>query len=204
MNNLNRAHSLATNFSAYQGLKGIPLGLLLMLISFWASAQTAPGPALYFPVGITILFGYLYWLVNQFYTRVFGVVVPDNKLKIISRVGEISLGISALIAFWADVTYSPAFSILGLIFAGALLFDYRRVAGKSKDHLLLFYPIAALLMTVLSLIPMFNINWWEPLGIKALLYAVCATAGLLFVILGVVMHISFEKLLWNIEETSGE
>jgi DNA-binding transcriptional ArsR family regulator len=195
MINLNQVHSLTTNFSSYQGLKGIPLGLLLMILSLWASAQAGPGPALYFPVGISIVFVYLYWIVNRFYARVYGVVVPDNNQKIISRVREISLGIGALLAFWVDVSFSPAFSTLGLVFASALLVDYSRVAGKSGDRLLLFYPIAALLITILSLIPVLNVNWWEPLGIKALLLAVCATAGLLFIILGVITHISFENLL---------
>jgi hypothetical protein len=175
-----------------------------MTISLWASAQREPSPALYFPVSITIVFVYLYWIVNQYYTRVYGVVIPDNKQKVISRVGEISLGIAALIAFCVDVFFSPSFSTLGLVFASAMLVDFRHVAGKSGDRLLLFYPFASLLIAALSLTPVFDINWWEPLGIKALLQAVCTTAGLLFIILGVITHISLENLLLHIEETSGE
>ena len=204
MSNLKQVRRLTTNFSMYQGLKGIPLGLLLLIISLWASAKTGPAPALLFPVGSSILFVYLYWIVNQFYNRVYGVVIPENRQKIITHICEAVIGVGALIAFWADVTISPAFSTLGLVFASALLVDYVRVARKTEERLLLFYPLAVLLMTTLSLLPVFDINWWAPLGIKALIYAICATAGLMFTVLGLIVHISFENLLLHIEEVNGE
>jgi hypothetical protein len=188
----------------YQGLKGIPFGLLLLIISLWASAKTEPAPMLFFPVGTSIVFVYLYWIVNQFYNRVYGVVIPENKQKIITHIGEVVIGVGALIAFWVDISISPTFSTLGLVFASALLVDYVRVAPKTEERLLLFYPIAALLMTTLSLLPVFDINWWTPLGLKALIFAICATAGLMFAVLGVIVHISFENLLLHMEEASDE
>lgn len=204
MSNLKQVRTLTTNFSMYQGLKGVPFGLLLLIISLWASAQAEPAPSLFFPVGISIVFFYLYWIVNQFYNRVYGVVIPENKQKIITRICEVVIGVGALIAFWVDVSISPAFSTLGLVFASALLVDYVRVAPKTEERLLLFYPFAILLMTVLSLLPVFDINWWAPLGIKALIFAICASAGLMFAVLGVIVHISFEYLLLRIEDSSSE
>ena len=199
MSNIKQVHRLTINFSMYQGLKGIPLGLLLLIISLWANAQTGPAPNLFFPVSISVIFVYLYWIVNQFYNRVYGVVVPENKQKINRHIQEAVIGVGALIAFWVDVSVSPAFSTLGLIFASALLVDYVRVARKTEDRLLLFYPIAAFLMTALSLVPVFDVNWWAPLGFKALILAICSAAGLMFVVLGVITHISFEYLLLQLQ-----
>jgi hypothetical protein len=204
MNKLEQVRTLTANFSTYQGLKGIPLGLLLLIVSLWANAQTGLAPVLYFPMGISVIFVYLYWIVNQFYNRVYGVVVPENKQKIISYIREAVIGVGALTAFWVDVSISPVFSTLGLVFASALLVDYVRVVWKTEERLLLFYPIAAFLMLALSLVPVLDINWWAPLGIKALILAICATAGLMFTILGVITHISLENLLLNMEGISGE
>lgn len=204
MDNLKQIHALTENFSSFQGLKGIPLGLLLMVLSIWASAQTGPGPALYFPVGISVVLIYLYWSVTRFYAQVFGTVVPNHRQKLVNSSVEIGIAAVALLSFWADTSFSHAFSTLGLVFAIAMLVDYRRVAGRSKDTFLLFYPAAALLMVSLSIAPLFDLNWWEPLGIKALLLGICAAAGMCFIILGVITHISFEAQLMQFEEGAGE
>ena len=204
MNNLKHVRMLTSNFSAYQGLKGVPLGLLLLVISLWASAKTGPAPALFFPVGISIVFIYLFWVVDQYYNRVFGMVVLTKKQKIINGTRDALIGTGALIAFWVDVSKTPSFSMLGFIFAGAIVFDYVRISRHTNERLLLFYPISALLMIALSLLPVFGINWWIPLGIKALILGVCAAAGLVFSVLGILVHISFENLLLHTTEVSGE
>jgi len=196
--------SLTANFSAYQGLKGIPVGLLLMLVSLWASAQSGPGPALYFPAAAALVLGWLYWITTRFYARVFGVVVPDRRQRIRNLTIEAALGICALAAFWIDTSLSLPLSALGVVFTAAILADYRRVAGSSTGALLWAYPAAALVMACLGLAPLLALNWWAPLGLKALLYAICAAAGLFFIILGLVTHISFATLLFEIEEAGGE
>jgi hypothetical protein len=204
MQKQSHVRSLTTNFSFFQGLKGIPLGLLLMVLSIWASAQTAPGPALFFPIGSVVVLLGLYWIVYRFYQQVFGVVVQAKRRKTASTIREGLIGAAALAAFWIDTSLSISISVLGLIFAGAMLVDYGRVPGKTGNRLLWFYPAGALLMLSLSLIPFFNLTWWETLGFKALLYGITAAAGMLFIILGVATHIALENLFVEIEEAEGE
>jgi hypothetical protein len=204
MHKLDHVQSLTTNFSFFQGLKGIPLGLLLMVLSVWASAQTGPGPALLFPIGSVVVLLGLYWIVCQFYQRVFGIVVQAKRRKTASYFREGFMGVAALVAFWIDTSLSISISVLGLIFAGAMLVDYGRVPEKTGNRLLWFYPASALLMLVLSLIPCFDLYWWETLGFKALMYGITTAAGMLFIILGVVAHIALENVFLEIEEAGGE
>jgi len=204
MNNLKQIRMLTTNFPVFQGLKGIPLGLLLSILSMWASAQTGPAKDIVFPLGCSLVFICLYCIVHQFYNRIFGTVVRTNKQKIIEGMRGLVGGVIALLAFWVDVSLKPSCSVLGLVFASALLVDYVSVTRQTKERLLLFYPAAALFMILLSVLPIFGINWWNPLGIKALMYGVCTVVGLLFIVLGVLMHISLEKLLLGTVELSHE
>lgn len=204
MNNLKQIRMLTTNFPVFQGLKGIPLGLLLSILSMWASAQTGPAKDIVFPLGCSLVFICLYCIVHQFYNRIFGTVVRTNKQKIMEGMRGLVGGVIALLAFWVDVSLKPSFSVLGLVFASALLVDYVSVTRQTKEWLLLFYPAAALFMILLSVLPIFGINWWNPLGIKALMYGVCTVVGLLFIVLGVLMHISLEKLLLGTVELSHE
>ena len=204
MNNLKQIRMLTTNFSTFQGLKGVPLGLLLSVISLWASAQTGPANDILFPLGCSLLFIYLYWVVHQFYVRIFGTVTLTNKQKIIAGIRDSVIGAAALAAFWVDVSLETSFSVLGLVFASALLVDYVRIARQTKEGLLLFYPAAALLMLLLSVLPALGINWWNLLGIKALILGICIVAGLLFTVLGVLVHISLENLLLHPMELNHE
>ena len=204
MNTYKEIYMLTTRFSAYHGLKGIPVGLLLLVISLWANAQSGPSPSLFFPLSICILFAYLYWIVNRFYDRVFGVVIPEQRQKrIVCIYGAVS-GIGALITFWVDVSLSPTFSVLCLFFSCLMLSDYLRLARQRGERLLYLYPAVALLMAVVSLLPLLGIEWWTLLGFKVPVLAVCAVFGLLISILGLIVHISFENLLLHVKETDGE
>ena len=204
MNNLKQIRMLTTNFPVFQGLKGIPLGLLLSILSMWASAQTGPAKDIVFPLGCSLVFICLYCIVHQFYNRIFGTVVRTNKQKIMEGIRGLVGGVIALSAFWVDVSLKPSFSVLGLVFASSILVDYVCITRQAKERLLLFYPAAALFLILLSVLPIFGIDWWNPLGIKALLLGVCTVAGLIIVVLGVLMHISLENLLLDTMELNHE
>ncbi|MEN8172170.1 MAG: hypothetical protein ABFS03_04745 [Chloroflexota bacterium] len=204
MSNIQQVRTLTTNFSTYQGLKGVPLGLLLSIISLWASAQTGPAKSILFPLSCSLVFIYLYWVVHRFYMRIFGTVMLTRKQKMVEVLRGFVLGTAALAAFWIDVSLQPAFSMLGLVFAGSFLLEYLRIHQQSKERLLLFYPAAALFLILLSVLPIMGINWWNPLGIKALIIGICTVAGLLIAVLGVLVHISLENILQQPMELNHE
>jgi len=178
----------------------VPLGLLLSILSLWSSAQTGPAKSILFPLSCSLVFVYLYWVVHRFYIRIFGTVMLTNKQKMIEGVRGLIIGAVALAAFWIDVSLQPTFSVLGLVFAGSFLAEYVRITRQTNERLLLFYPAAALFLMLLSVLPTFGINWWNPLGIKALILGVCTVAELLIAVLGVLVHISLENLLLHTME----
>ncbi len=195
MKNPQQIRMLTINFSVFQGLKLVPLGLLLLVISLWSSAQSGPAKNILFPVGCSLVFFYLYWLVQQFYSQIFGTVTLTNKQRLYEGIRGIIGATAGLAAFWVDTSLQSTFSLLGLVFAGAFLAEYMRITRQVKERILLFYPAATLLLILLSVLPFLGINWWNPLGIKALLLGVCTVAGLLFAVTGIITHISLENLL---------
>ena len=204
MNNNMQIRALTINYSVFQGLKSVPLGLLLSIMSLWASAQTGPASDLLFPLICSLLFFYLYWVIYQFYRQVYGVVMPTHQQRLLAGLRDAALGGAALAAFWIDVSMKPSVSVLGFIFAGAFLTDYLWIARQAKERLLLFYPAAALLLIFLSVLPAFGVAWWNLMGIKALILAICTVAGLLFTVLGVLVHISLENMLLHSKELGYE
>ena len=204
MKNPQQIRMLTTNFSVFQGLKQVPLGLLLLVISLWSSAQSGPAKSILFPVGCSLVFFYLYWLVQQFYTQIFGTVVLTNKQRLFEGIRGFIGAIAGLAAFWVDVSLKPSFSLIGLVFASAFLLEYIRITRQVKERILLFYPASALLLILLSVLPFLGINWWNPLGIKALLLGVCTIAGLLLAVTGIITHISLENLLMQVMEQKHE
>lgn len=204
MKNPQQIRMLTINFSVFQGLKQVPLGLLLFVISLWSSAQSGLAKDILFPVGCSLVFFYLYWLVHQFYTQIFGTVILTNKQRLFEWIRGIIGAIAALVAFWVDVSQKLSFSLLGLVFASAFLVEYMRITRQVKERILLFYPAAALLLILLSVLPFLGINWWNPLGIKALLLGVCTVAGVLFTVLGIITHISLEISLMQAVEQKHE
>jgi hypothetical protein len=97
------------------------------------------------------------------------------------------------------------FSLLGLVFAAGLLADYIRITWLVKGRLLLYYPIGAVLMAVLSVLPLLGLpEWWLRLGIRDQLVAVAVAIGIFTIIAGVWGHIFLVRTLPASLETNHE
>ncbi len=62
----------------------------------------------------------------------------------------------------------------------------------------------AIFLTALSVIPIAGVNWWQPIGIRSLLFGVCVITGILFIVLGIWEHARLVKLLPQPEEANHE
>jgi hypothetical protein len=195
MKSLDQIRMITTNFSALQGLKIVPLGLLLAVVSLWANAHRGPARDILFPGGCMVAAYFLYWLIGRYYEQTYGIVQPTFAQRKSEWARGLIGGLVGLVAFWADVSFDLKISLIGLFIAGAILAEYVRMDRQLKDRYLLFYPAAALLMILLSMLPVLGINWWEPVGIKALLIGVSTVTGFLFILMGLLAHISLVRWL---------
>jgi hypothetical protein len=186
---------VATNYSNLQGLRAIPMGLCLMLVTLWANAVQYPVKSFLAPAASMIVSGALLFAIDRYYLRTFGRVqrTPESRRLewIIGAVG----GVLALGAFWLDTSSKLPVSLLGLVFAAGLLADYIRMTWLVKGRSLLYYPVGAILMAGISLLPLFVPNWWQLIGLRTQMLAIAAAIGLFVILAGVWGHIYLLRTL---------
>lgn len=196
MNDVKQIRFVATNFYNLQGLRAVPLGACLLVVTLWANGLQ--GPARDFLVPILVLFGSLVLLfgIDRYYLHTFGRVqrtAESRRLEwVISAVG----GSLALYAFWLDVSSKPPISLLGLVFAASLLADYIRITWLVKGHYLLYYPLGAVLLAGLSILSWLGVSrWWQAFGLKNQLLGMVAAFAIFTVIAGVWGHLFLARTL---------
>jgi hypothetical protein len=206
MKDLSRVRMITANFSMLQGLKMVPLGLLLVVVTLWANTLHGPARDFTFPGGCMVSAFFLYLLISRYYSRTYGTVQPTLAYRQSEWVRGLVGGIAGLVCFLIDVNLKPPVSMIGLLFAGTMIAEYIRLTWKMKSIPFLFYSylVAALVLALLSLLPAIGVVWWKAAGIRSLLLGVTTTAGLLFVIAGILGHFSLVQWLGPAEETNHE
>lgn len=186
---------VTTNYFNLQGLRAIPLGLCLLLVSLWANAVEYPVKNFLVPITSVVGSGLFLFVIDRYYLRTFGRVqrtLDSRRLEwMISVVG----GILALGAFWLDTTTKLPISLLGLVFAAGLLADYLRMTWLVKGRSLLYYPIGAILMAGMSILPQFIPDWWQTCGIKSQIIGMTISFGLFTILAGIWGHIYLLRTL---------
>jgi hypothetical protein len=196
MKDLKEIRFVATNFSNLQGLRTVPISLYLVLICLWANA--IHGPARDFLVPVLGLAGTLILLfaIDRYYRHVFGRVqrTPESRRLewLVSAIG----GILALGAFWMDVSIKLPFSLLGFTMAVSLLADYFRITWLVKGRFLIYYPIGAVLMAVVSILPLLGVSlWWQMIGLRSQLFGISIAFGIYMIFAGLWGHIFLVRTL---------
>ena len=199
MNSVTQTRFLAQNYPQLQGLRAVPSGLCLLLITLWANAQRGPARDLTLPILIALACLALYVLIDQYYSRVYGQVK-----RTISRAElflQATCAILALAAFFVDTRTTANFSLLGLVLAVSFAFTgfwYWRPATV----LFAINLALAIVLVLLSLLPLLGIqDWWSLLGIKHSLLAFAFLLGIFGVIGGVVSHVYFVRSLPGARES---
>ncbi len=200
MDIIKQTRFFAQNYPHLQGLRAVPSGLLLLVITVWANLQHGLARDLTFPLMVALACLVLYIVIDQYYNRVYGRVkrIISHTELFLTAIG----GIMALAAFIFDTRNILNISLLGLVFAIAFIFTgfwYWRPA----TILFSINVILAILLALLSLLPLVNgQEWWSLLGFKSLLLAFTFLFGIFCVIGGIIAHIYFIRSLPTAQEAS--
>jgi hypothetical protein len=195
---------VATNYYNLQGLRAVPLGLCLVVVCLWANGLKGAArgsdflaPALCLAGLLTLLYA-----IDRYYLRAFGRVQRTPESRQLEWLVSVIGGILALGAFWLDISFKLPVSLVGLVFAAGLLADYIRITWLVKGRFLLYYPVGAILMAGVSVLPLLGVSsWWLAGGIKSQMIAIALAIGLFTIMAGVWGHIFLARTLPSRMET---
>ena len=199
MKSISQTRFLAENYSNLHGLKIVPLGACLLLISLWANRLHGPARDLSFPIIVLLGSLALSLAAAGYYRHSFGMLKQTSSAQRLEHMEEFILGALALLAFWADGRFMLPVSLTGLVLAATLL------AGKPKLSLPLNQYSTIKLglficLVLVSLAPLYSgMQWWQVLGIKSSLLGICMLAGAFITVEGLLWHIFFVRSLPAVE-----
>ena len=159
MQTLKQVRSMTANYFYLQGLRFIPFGFTFLLLAaaqtgWWPSlAAIAPLPQL---VVLAVAFA-LFKAISVYYDHTYGRVhsLPHSAQWTIGY----TLALTALVAaMLVDGTLRSPVSVVGLVFS-VLLVVYWRYIGGFQIH----YPVMALLLAGMSLLPLVHRASGQPL-----------------------------------------
>lgn len=194
MQNAQKAQFLAVNYSRLQGLKGFPIGLLLMVTVLWANAPTTDRNwvLLFMAAALSLA---LYIGVDRYYASRYGIVEGAPRQKRVDYAAAALVGLAGLAAFLAEITYDLPFSPVGLVFAVAALFEYFRIVQVGKHAfyrwlmLLSFFVILAV-----SLLPLVGLgHLWPSLGLRSPLLGILFVTSLVMLVTSLFGHLYFAR-----------
>ena len=186
---------MAANYSRLQGLREVPVGILVTSVSVWAMDHQGD---LGLPILLTLGAALLYWLIDRFYVNTFGRIRQTAQMRARELTASILFSALALLAFWLDTAQDLPFSALGLVFAAALFEDFWRATSSARDRAFHLYPenlIAACLIFFLSLLPLTGLAWWQTLGWQSQVLGMLTIIGILLVLAGIWGHIRIVRIL---------
>ncbi len=198
MQDLKKIRFVAANYSNLQGLRIVPLGLCLLGVCWWAARLNYPARPVDFvlPIALLAVTIALLFLIDRYYLRVYGRVqrTPQSRnLEVLLGTVGAALGLAA---FWVDALVRLPFSLLGLIFTAGLLVDYIRMTWLVKGRFLLYYPLAAVIMAVFSLLPVLGApEWWQAFGLRNQMVGIAMLIGVICVLAGIWGHIYLARTL---------
>jgi hypothetical protein len=194
---------ITANYSRLQGLRAIPVGMLAVFASVWALYNQGPTADLSAPILVAIVTALLYWLTDRYYSHAFGQVKQMPRQRMREFVLSAGSGMLGLLAFGLDTTEVLPISTLGLVFAVSFLEYFWRVNRSEWGKIFTLFPeniVAAILTTVISILPLFGISWWNALGIKSQVVGVFLVVGVVMILTGVWGHIRLVHALSTVEE----
>ena len=133
MQDIQKIRFLTLNYSKLQGLKGFPIGLLLLLTVLWENVQHGPARNITLPLLFTLGSAILYWWIDRYYKIHYGRVESTSSQKRVDYFTAMLGGIAGLVAFYIDTSAHLPVSMVGLVFAAAILFEYLRICRLGKN-----------------------------------------------------------------------
>ena len=199
MKSISQTRFLAENYSSLHGLKIVPLGACLLVISLWANQLHGPARDLSFPIVVLLSSLALSLAAARYYQHSFGMVKQTPDGRRLEQIEQFMLGALALLAFWADNSLQLPVSLTGLVLAAALLVGKPRAALPLDKYSAIKLCLSICLVLV-SLAPLYaGMQGWQALGIKSALLGVCMLAGAFIAVEGLLWHIFFVMSLPAVE-----
>ena len=198
---------MTANYSRLQGLRTVPIGMLIIYVSIWSLYNQGPTADLGTPILVAIAAALLYWVTDRYYNRVFGQVKPSSGSRKSEFIVSVILGVLAFLAFVLDTARVLRISVLGLVFAVCFLEYLWRTDRSEWKKVFLFFPenvAAAALLTIISILPLFGISVWEAIGIRWQVVGVLMTVGIVVIITGIWGHIRMTRALSTREARSND
>jgi hypothetical protein len=195
MKSIAQTKFLSENYSTLHGLKAVPVGLCLLLISFWANGLHSSTKSYSLPIVFALGSMLLFIAIDEYYKRTFGEVKTTSASRHTQWIGYPIFAILTIIAFWADVTYDLPINLYGLLFAIILLIG-RPKATLPLNKFSITKLILSISIILASISPLYlGANWWNTFGIRTTILGVTMIIGMLMVIEGVIWHTLFIKSL---------
>lgn len=198
--NLNQIRHIAANYSRLQGLRSVPVGMLVFAAGIWVSLPVGQDGDLAAPLVMIAITALAYFLVDRYYARTFGQVYPTGKERNREIFFSVLGGVLGFLAFLFDTAKILPVSFFGLAFAAAMFFEYSRSFGRLSFRSIPEAFIAPILVGVAALLPALGIFWWQPLGFQFSLAGMLVLVGVLMTISGIIGHLRFTRLLDNLGE----
>jgi hypothetical protein len=196
MQNPQDARFMAATFTVLQGLKLIPMGLVIALLAIYADTQTEDRRNLTVPILALGLGALFYFAIQRYYQRTYGTVRQTRRHKIeylLLSLVFAGFGYAAILV--EDQTPLPV-SLLGLLVAVGLVYDAIRLTWSVRGRYLWFaFPIAAA-MLVISILPALGAHdWWQWIGFHSGVYAVTLLVGIITILMGLGGHLVLRSLV---------
>lgn len=186
---------LSENYSVLQGLKAVPVGLGLFLISLWTNVVQYPIKNFLLPIVLVLSFLLLSLVIDRYYKNTYGEVKPISTKFGLYWIVAFICGLLGLVAFWVDVTQELPISFIGLLFALIFLFD-KPMIRMPLNRFSAVRLVTSICILLVSIAPLFlGKNWWNILGVRTNIVGDTMFIGMLIVLQGVIWHIFFVKSL---------
>ena len=204
---LSQIRFVTANYSRLQGLREVPVGMLIVFVSVWAIYNHGPSANLTAPFLAVFVAALLYWLTDLYYNRTFGRVKQTRHQRNREIIVSILFSVLALLAFWLDTAIEIPFCALGLVFAAALFENFWRATESVRSEAIALFPenlAAAILILVISILPLFGIFWWQVFGLKSQVVSVVMVIGIVIVLAGIWGHLRILRALPMMEAKTND
>ncbi len=186
---LERVHSVTSNFFFWQGLRWVPMGVALMVLSasyaaWWPLDRRWSDVALIGALGGALA---LSSVLGRYYARAYGSVRGDPHAHAArSRAKWLIVYPAMCIALLVDGIFAPELFVTGVTWGAAVLL-YWWSTGRGRVH----YVGAALLLASTSIWPMLGLA--RP-GLP-MINAFMGVVGAIYVVGGVLDHLELRRVL---------
>ncbi len=201
MQDLKQIRFVSANFIFLQGLRMVPLGLMLLFVTLWENffvyGKGGERSVDWFVVftGLIVFLG-LFFLIDRYYSRTFGKVRPAPESRRLVIIFSIVGLVLAAGAAYLDMYRNLPFSAIGLVLAVGLIADFIRVNWPVKGRFLLYYPFSAVIIAFISMLPLLGVeNWWKLFGLRNQLFAIMVLIGIFVIFGGICGHIFLVRTL---------